>query len=69
MNVTLLKALIAFAPACLLFLAAIILFLKEKSAGFFLQSATVGTRPVVMIFKRRCVLAKAATNTAIQKGL
>ena len=49
MNVTLLKALIAFVPACLLFLAAIILFFKEKSAGSFLQLIGAGCLVIVVL--------------------
>lgn len=49
MNVTLLKALIAFLPACLLFLAAIVLSFKEKSAGSLLQLIGAGCLVIVVL--------------------
>jgi hypothetical protein len=49
MNVTLLKALIALVPACLLFLVAIVLFFKEKTAGSSLQLVGTGCLVIVVL--------------------
>ena len=49
MNVTLLRALAALVPTCLLFSGSMILFLKGKSAWSFLQVLGAGCLVVVVL--------------------
>ncbi len=49
MNGTLLKALVALVPTCMLFFGAVILFLRGKSVGSFLQLLGAGCLVVVVL--------------------
>jgi hypothetical protein len=49
MNVTLLKALVALVPTCMLFLGSVILFIREKSVGSFLQPLGAGCLMMVAL--------------------
>jgi succinate dehydrogenase/fumarate reductase cytochrome b subunit len=49
MNITLLKALIALAPACLLFSGSAILFIRSKGLGSFLQLLGTGCLVLVVL--------------------
>jgi hypothetical protein len=49
MNVTLLKALVALVPTCMLFLGAVVLFFREKSVHSFLQPFGAGCLVVVVL--------------------
>jgi hypothetical protein len=49
MNVTLLKALVALVPACMLFSGSIVLFSKTKTACSFLQFLGAGCLVVVVL--------------------
>src|SRR6266705_747138 len=49
MSVTLLKALVASVPACMLFLGAVILFFREKNVGYLLQLLGAGCLVLVVL--------------------
>ena len=49
MNVTLLKALVALVPACMLFSGSAVLFLREKAVYSFLQLLGAGCLMVVVL--------------------
>jgi len=49
MNLTLVKALIAFLPACMLFSGSVALFLREKAVSSFLQLLGAGCLVVVVL--------------------
>jgi hypothetical protein len=49
MNVTLLKALVALVPACMLFSGSIVLFFRGKTACSFLQLLGAGCLVVVVL--------------------
>jgi hypothetical protein len=49
MNTTLLKALVALAPACVLFSDSVVLFLRGKTAGSCLQLLGAGCLVVVVL--------------------
>jgi hypothetical protein len=49
MNVTLLKALVVLVPTCLLFLGAVVLFLRGKSVGSFIQAIGAGCLVVAVL--------------------
>jgi hypothetical protein len=49
MNATLLKALVALLPACMLFFGSVILFAREKSVGSFLQPTGAACLVVVVL--------------------
>jgi hypothetical protein len=49
MNATLSKALVALAPAGILFVGSLILFLREKTLGSFLQPLGAGCLVVVVL--------------------
>ena len=49
MNVTLLKALVALAPAGILLVGAVLLFLRERTLGSFLQMLGAGCLVVVVL--------------------
>jgi hypothetical protein len=49
MNDTLLKALVALVPACMLFLGSVILFFREKSVGYLLQLLGAGCLVLVVL--------------------
>jgi hypothetical protein len=49
MNVTLLKALVALVPACILFSGSAVLFFKGKSTSSFLQLLGAGCLVVVVL--------------------
>jgi hypothetical protein len=49
MNVTLLKALVALVPTCMLFFGSVILFFREKSVGSFLQPIGAGCLVMVVL--------------------
>ena len=49
MNATLLKALVALAPACMLFLGSVLLFSKLKTFGSFLQLLGAGSLVMVVL--------------------
>jgi hypothetical protein len=49
MNVTLLKALVAFVPAFMLLYGSVVLFFREKTAGAFLQVLGAGCLLVVVL--------------------
>src|SRR5437899_2540188 len=49
MNVTLLKALVALVPACILFSASVVLFFREKCECSFLQLIGAGCLVLVVL--------------------
>jgi len=49
MNVTLLKALVALVPACVLFFCSVVLFLKGKTVWSFLQLLGAGCLVLVVL--------------------
>ena len=49
MNVTLLRALVALVPTCMLFLGSVILFSRERGVGSFLQPIGAGCLVVVVL--------------------
>jgi len=49
MNVTLLKALVALVPTCVVFFGSMVLFLREKSVGSFLQILGAGCLVAVVL--------------------
>jgi len=49
MNVTLLKALVALVPAGILFVGSVLLFLRERTLGSFLQPLGAGCLVVVIL--------------------
>ena len=49
MNVTLLKALVALAPACMLFSGSVVLFLRGKTVCSFLQLLGAGCLVLVVL--------------------
>src|SRR6266568_853473 len=49
MNVTLLKALVALVPACVLFFGSVVLFLKGKTVWSFLQLLGAGCLVLVVL--------------------
>ena len=49
MNVTLLKALIAFVPACMLFFGSVVLLVRGKTASSFLQLLGAGCLVIVVL--------------------
>ena len=49
MNVTLLKALVALVPVCMLFFGSIVLFFREKTVCSFLQLLGAGCLVVVVL--------------------
>jgi len=49
MSVTLLKALVALVPACMLFLGSVILFFREKNVGHLLQLLGAGCLVLVVL--------------------
>jgi hypothetical protein len=49
MNVTLLKALVALVPAGILFVGSVVLFLRERTLGFFLQLLGAGCLVIVVL--------------------
>ena len=49
MNVTMLKSLVALLPACTLFSASVVLFLRRKTAYSFLQLLGAGCLVVVVL--------------------
>jgi hypothetical protein len=49
MNITLLKALLAMVPICMLFLGSGILFLRGKTLGSFLQLVGAGCLAIVLL--------------------
>jgi hypothetical protein len=53
MNITLLKALVALVPTCMVFLGSVILSLKERTLGSFLQLLGAGCL-VVVVFTHLC---------------
>ena len=48
MNVTLVKALIAFVPVSMLLVGSVVLFLRRKAVGAFLQALGAGSLMVVV---------------------
>jgi hypothetical protein len=49
MNVTLLKALLALVPTCMLLFGSVVLFFREKSVGSFLQILGAGCLVMVVL--------------------